>query len=138
MSASKESLLHASNIALIENENLVTVPDYFTQDYVVHLTKKKLTGGHSGIKKILKGLYRAFPDRKVKVEILLEGKDRIAWQRTVTATHSGAYQGFPATNKKITWRDMFVSHFVGGKIAEDWFSTDLAEQLLKSARRPKK
>ena len=108
MSKSMESLIRAANEALIENEDLGTAPLYFAPDYVVHMTKKKMTGGYRGIKSVLRPLYRAFTQRKVKLEILLQSKDRIAWQRTITATHTGAYKGFPATGKKIIWRDMVV------------------------------
>jgi predicted ester cyclase len=38
--------------------------------------------------------------------------------------------GFPATGRRVVWRDMIVSRFVDGVIAEDWVVTDLAERLL--------
>ena len=67
---------------------------------------------------------------QVEVEILVKTKDRVAWERTLRATHKGAFKGFPATGRPIVWRDMVISRFRNGLIAEDWVITDLAERLL--------
>ena len=81
-------------------------------------------------------MYRsAFPDMRVEVEVFLEKKDRVAWQRTLRATHKGAFKGFPATGRRIVWRDMVISRFRESLIAEDWFITDLAERLLLGRKR---
>jgi len=71
----------------------------------------------------------------VEVEILVEGPERISWQRTLSATHAGTYLGFPATGRKLVWRDMVTSRFRDGLIVEEWVVTDLAEQLLKARKR---
>ena len=73
---------------------------------------------------------RAFSDIEVEIEFLVKTKDRIAWQRTLRAKQTGAFKGFPATNRIIIWRDMITSEFRDGLIAEDWVVTDLAEKLL--------
>ena len=69
------------------------------------------------------------------MEILVEGPDRIAWQRIIRATHEGAFKGFPASGRKIVWRDMTTSRFRDGVIAEEWVISDLAEQLLLSRKK---
>jgi predicted ester cyclase len=91
--------------------------------------------GHGGIRRFLGMLQRAFPDLQVQVEILVEAKDRVAWQRTLRATHQGDFKGFPATGRQIVWRDMVTSRFRDGLIAEDWVITDLAERLLLARKR---
>ena len=80
-------------------------------------------------------LRRAFPDIGLEVVILVEGKDRVAWQRTLKGTHLGAYKGFPGSGRVIVWRDMVISQFRDGFIAEEWVVTDLAERLLLSRKR---
>lgn len=74
-------------------------------------------------------------DIDIDVDILLEGDDRVAWQRTLRATHEGTFKGFPATGLQIVWRDMITSQFLDGLISEEWVVTDLAEQLLLSRKR---
>lgn len=78
---------------------------------------------------------RPFPDLQVEVEILVEGTDRVAWQRTLRGTHQDCFKGFPATGRPIVRRDMVTSRFRDGLIAEDWLNTDLAERLLLARKR---
>ena len=135
MSRSLASKIEAANLALIANGNLDAIGEFFTPDYVAHVTNQDLTGGHEAIRTIA-GMYRrAFQDLQVEVEILVKGKDRVAWQRMLQATHTGNFKGFPATGRRIVWRDMVTSRFRDGLIAEEWVITDLAERLLLGRKR---
>lgn len=135
MSRSLSSRIEAANAALLAGGELGAVAEFFAPDYVAHLTVEDMTGGHDAIRRVVELYRRAFPDLEVEVEILVEGDDRIAWQRTVRATHAGDFKGFPATGRPVVWRDMVVSRFHGDLIAEDWVITDLAERLLLARKR---
>ena len=135
MTRSPASILEAANTALLVEGNLEAVGEFFAADYVAHLTDENLRGGPAAIRSFVSSLRRAFSDLRVEVEILVEAKDRVAWQRTVRALHSGSYKGFPATDRPVVWRDMVTSRFEGGLIAEDWSISDLAERLLRARRR---
>ena len=130
MSKSLSSKVEAANSALIANGNLDAIGDFFAEDYVAHVTGHDMTGGHDAVRNILGTLLRAFPDLTVEVEVLLEGKNRVAWQRTLRGTHRRNFKGFPANGHEIAWRDMVTSEFRSGLITEEWVVTDLAEQLL--------
>jgi steroid delta-isomerase-like uncharacterized protein len=135
MSRSLASKIKAANSALITNGDLDAVGEFFTSDYVAHLTDEDMTGGHAAIRRVA-GMYRrAFSDLRVEIEVLVEAKDRVAWQRRVWATHKGNFKGFPATGRSIVWRDMVTSRFLDGLIAEEWVITDLAERLLLARKR---
>jgi hypothetical protein len=134
MNRSLASKIEAANAALIANRNVDAIGEFFTPDYVAHGTGQVMEG-HGGIRRFLGMLQRAFPDLQVQVEILVEAKDRVAWQRTLRATHQGDFKGFPATGRQIVWRDMVTSRFRDGLIAEDWVITDLAERLLLARKR---
>lgn len=123
-------MIEAANSALIVNGNLNEVADFFTADYVAHVTGQDFVGGHDVVRKIVRAYRRAFSDIEAEVEILVKAKNRIAWQRTLRGKQTGAFKGFPATNRMVIWRDMIVSEFRDGFIAEDWVVTDLAEKLL--------
>ncbi len=133
MNRSLASKIQAANSALIANGNLDAVGDFFTPDYVAHLTDRDMEGGHDWIRRFLGMLQRAFPDLQIEVEILVEGENRVAWQRTLRGTHQGDFMGFPACGRLIVWRDMVTSRFRDGLIAEDWAISDLAERLLHAA-----
>jgi steroid delta-isomerase-like uncharacterized protein len=130
MTQSLTAQIQAANSELMVKGNLDTIGEFFTPDYVVHLTDQDMTGGHAAIRKILGQYRRAFPDLQVEIEILVKAKDRVAWQRTLRATHQGNFRGFPATGRRMVWRDMVTSRFRDGLIVEDWLVTDLAERLL--------
>ena len=123
-----------ANAAILVHGNLDAIPEFFAPDYVAHVTEDDVTGGHSAIRGMVQRWRRAFPDLSAEIEILVEGPDRIAWQRTLRATHDGDYMGFPATGLKLAWRDMVTSRFQDGLIVEDWVITDLAEQLLRAQK----
>ena len=135
MNRSLSSKIEEANAALLVSGSVDAIGTYFAADYVAHLTDQDMTGGHDAIRKFL-DLYRgAFRDLQVEVEILVEAKDRVAWQRTLRGTHQGDFKGFPATGRSIVWRDMATSRFRDGLIAEDWVITDLAERLLLARKR---
>lgn len=126
--------IREANSTLIEDGDFDSIARFFTDDYVVHLTERDMKGGHDTVRKVLTQLRKAFPDIQVEVEILVEGKDRVAWQRTLRGTQKGAYQGFPASGRALVWRDLLTTQFRDGLIAEEWFASDLAEQLLRSRK----
>lgn len=135
MSKSQTSTIKAANLALYAEGNLDTIGEFFTTDYIAHVTSEDLLLGHHGIRQVLSQYRRAFPDLHVEVEVLVQSKDRVAWQRTLRGTHLGAFKGFPPSKHPIVWRDMVTSRFQGGQIAEEWIVTDLAERLLVSRKR---
>lgn len=134
MVESLASQIRQANAAVLVNGELAAIPEFFARDYIAHVTVGDITGGHDAIRRMVKRWRRAFPDLAVEVEILVESPDRIAWQRTLHATHEGDYMGFPATGRKLVWRDMVTSRFRDGLVVEDWVISDLAEQLLRARK----
>lgn len=135
MSRSFALKIEAANLALMTEGNVDAIAEFFTEDYIAHLTEQEMTGGHAAIRKVIQMYRKAFPDLQAQVEILVASKDRVAWQRTVRGTHKGSFKGFPSTGQSVVWRDMVVSRFQDGLIAEEWIVTDLAEQLLLARKR---
>ena len=123
----------AANGELLEQGNAAAAAEYFVPGYVVHLTGQDLRGLQF-VQGFVEQVRKAFHDLRVEVEVLASAGDRLAWQRTLRATHKTAFRGFPATGRKIVWRDMIVSRFEDGKIAEEWAVSDLAEHLLAARR----
>jgi predicted ester cyclase len=135
MARSNITTIEAANSALIVNGKLDAVGDFFTTNYVAPATGQDLSGGHEVVKKVVHAYRRAFSEIEVEIEILVKAKNRIAWQRTLKAKHTGAFKGFPATGLSIVWRDMITTEFRDGLMAEDWVVTDLAEKLLLARKR---
>jgi predicted ester cyclase len=134
MESALAARIQEANSKLLIKGDLDAVGEFFTPDYVAHGTDQVLAG-HGGIRRFLNMLQRGFSNLQVEIDILVEGKDRIAWQRTLRGTQQGDYMGFPATGREVVWRDMVTSQFRDGMIAEDWVITDLAERLLLARKR---
>lgn len=124
----------AANERLLLGGELDAIGEFFAPHYIAHLTDQVATGGHSLVRGLLSSYRKAFPDLRLELEILVEAGDRVAWQRTLRATQTGAFKGFPASGKPIVWRDVVTSRFEDGLIVEDWVITDLAERLLLSRK----
>jgi predicted ester cyclase len=138
MKSQHVSQLKKANGALLERGEVDSVGDFFSPAYVVHITGKDVAGGHALIRQVAATYQRAFADISSSIEVLAEEGDRVSWQRTIHATHREAFKGFPGTGGKIVWREMATSRFEGGLIVEEWFITDLAEQLLLARKALKK
>ena len=47
----------------------------------------------------------------------------------MTGTHQGEYLGLPPTGRSVTYNEIFIFRFEGGRIAETWGVVDLLAQL---------
>lgn len=130
MSDTLATTIEAANEVLLVAGEGRAADRYFTPDYLVHVTEHDLRSGPAGVRTWVETLWKTFTDLEVNVEILAEVGDRVAWQRTLSGMMTGSFKGFPATGRRVVWRDMVVSRFQDGRIAEDWVVTDLAERLL--------
>jgi steroid delta-isomerase-like uncharacterized protein len=81
------------------------------------------------LKDVFVRLHRAFPDLHITIEDLIEEGDKVVSRNTVTGTHQGEYMGIPATGKSVTYNEIFVVRFTGGRIAETWGVVDVFSQM---------
>lgn len=127
--AARDQILNAS-YTLFRDGQVDAISQYFAPDYVVHIADQDIPGGTSLVRSVV-DLYRgAFPDLSIEVRFFLDSSDTVSWQRTMRATHTGPFKGFPGTGQPIIWREMVVSRLSGTLIAEEWVVTELAERLL--------
>lgn len=111
-------------------EHLVHDCNRNATDYVVHAGGKDHKG-HAFVRRFVGLIRTAIPDlRVVEVAVRFHAGDTIVWKRTLSGTHEADMTGIPPSGKKVEWRDMVVTRFEGGKIAEEWTVSDLAGQLL--------
>jgi len=121
--------IQRANEELLNKGNLELAQEIFAPTYVAHVAEGDIEGGPDAIKAFVTSLRTAFPDLEVEVEILATEGDRVVWLRTHRGTHQGEYLGVPASGRLITWREMIVTRYEEGKIAEEWGVSDLAENL---------
>lgn len=126
--------IEAASAAVFLEGDLASLPKFFAPDYVIRLGDAEAATGHQIIRRSLALLRRAFPELHVDVEVLVEAKDRIAWQRTFRGIQRGPFHGFPSSDREVVWREMVTSRFQDGLIVEEWLVSNLAESLLNSRK----
>jgi predicted ester cyclase len=60
---------------------------------------------------------------------LIEEGDKIVSRNTVTGTHRGEYMGLRPTGKSVTYNEIFIARFAGGRVAETWGVVDVLSQM---------
>lgn len=70
---------------------------------------------------------RAFPDRRIRFDLLIAEGDWVAMDCTVDGTHLGEWRGIPPTGKHATWKVTAFRRVRDGKVVEgyatwDWLS----------------
>lgn len=107
----------------------MTVDDVFQPDVVIDTPLKVDATGTDLMKQLWDVLLRGFPDLQVEIEDVIAEGDRVVSRNTVKGTHRGDYLGVPATNKVITWKEIFIVRFSNGRVAETWGIVDVAAQM---------
>jgi steroid delta-isomerase-like uncharacterized protein len=85
--------------------------------------------GAAALKHVWAVLVAAFPDLHLTVEDVIAEGDKVVVRNTVTGTHQGEYMGLPPTGKSVTYNEIFIFRFVGGRVAETWGVVDVLSQM---------
>jgi steroid delta-isomerase-like uncharacterized protein len=85
--------------------------------------------GAEAMKQVWATLVRAFPDLHVTVEELIAEDDKVVARNSVTGTQRGEYLGHPPTGRSVTYNEIFILRFAGGRIAETAGVVDVMAQL---------
>lgn len=94
------------------------VDELVAPDLLFHAPVPMGLTGAEALKRVWEVLLRAFPDIHVAVEETIAEGDKVVTRNTVTGTHRGEYQGVPPTGKTVTYSEIFIFRFAGGRIVE--------------------
>ena len=76
------------------------------------------------MKQMMGMFFGAFPDMHSTVEDLIAEGDKVVGYMTTTGTHTGDFMGIPATNKKVSFKEVHAVRIVNGKAVEHWGLSD--------------
>ena len=109
---------------IVNDGHMELVSELIAPDYVNHSAPPGAPQGPDAIRGYLKLLKSAFPDRRVKNEMLLCAGDFVIVRSTVTGTSQGPYFGKPATGKpfSVTGTDIYLIR--DGKFRGRWGNED--------------
>ena len=93
----------------------------FAQDFIDHAdTFDGLFQGMEGLKRGYVEMLSAFPDYRVTMHEQIGEGDRVVTYKTISFTHQGAFQGIPATGKRIEFKVIDIFRIENNLIAECW------------------
>jgi predicted ester cyclase len=106
-----------------------TIDELVEPNAAIHTPLRIEATGVPLLKEVFRRLLRAYPDLHITVEDLIEEGDRIVSRNTVTGTHQGEYLGLPPTGKSVTYNEIMIVRFAGGRVAETWGVVDVFSQM---------
>jgi steroid delta-isomerase-like uncharacterized protein len=106
-----------------------TIDELVEPDALIRTPLPLETTGAEALKEVFARLHRVFPDLHITIEDLIAEGDKLVSRNTVTGTHQGEYMGIPPTGKSVTYNEIFIARFAGGRIAETWGVVDVLSQM---------
>jgi predicted ester cyclase len=104
-----------------QNGDLATIDRVFAPEHVLHWNDREPVDQHrttGEVKQIVKEFRQEVPDLKVTIDQLVAEGDRVVVQVTFEGTHTGQYETYAPTHKRIRFTDMQILRFSGEKIVE--------------------
>jgi steroid delta-isomerase-like uncharacterized protein len=131
MSEQNKTLVRRAVEEVYNQGKLDVIDEVVASDFVIHSSSDDIHGP-VGAKQYVAMLRAAFPDLHITIEDQFAEGDRVATRWTARATHTGAFQGMPPTNKQIRLTAIDIDRFADGKVVECWTNMDelgLLQQL---------
>jgi steroid delta-isomerase-like uncharacterized protein len=96
-------------------------------DFVIHLAElPDPMYGRDTWRQGAEMMKHAFPDINAHIQDIFAAGDRVALRLTFRGTHSGEFQGLPATGRSIEYVSHEFYRVTDGLIAEEWICSDTA------------
>ncbi len=109
---------------VVNGGRMELVDELVAADYVNHSAPPGAPQGREAIRSYLKLLKGAFPDRKVKNEMLLCAGDYVIVRSTVTGTSTGPYFDRPPTGKTFSVMGTDIYLVRDGQLRARWGNED--------------
>jgi predicted ester cyclase len=133
--------MHETNI----EANTVTFYEAWNRCDLAHMTQalvpeavehNSVTGetGTEGLLQSLSEMRKSFPDLAYTInELAIDPKRQVSVVNvTAIGTNRGPCFGIPATNRRLTWREMRMARWYEGRVIEHWTVTEAIGVLLRS------
>jgi predicted ester cyclase len=104
----------------------------YARDAMLHFLPPGLPPGRDGARLFYSGFLAGFPDAQLWLDDTIIENDVMAVRYHMTATHTGPFNGIPATGKSVEFGGITIMRWQDGKVIERWSETDfmgLLQQL---------
>lgn len=100
----------------------------FAEDAVIHFNGSGPLN-FEGYKQVGYAFLAGFPDIKATILDQFEGNGKVASRVRWSGTHTGEFNGIPATGRPFQNEDITIDHVVDGQIKERWTIGDLLSMM---------
>jgi predicted ester cyclase len=104
--------------------NLEAIDELVDPSVVSHSGFPGQAPGRKGFKDALAQFRTAFPELDVSIRDVIASGDKVVGYFTVKGVHRGEFLGLSATGKTVTYDEVVIVRFEGGKIVEHWAVAD--------------
>ena len=111
------------------------VDELLTADYRLHFPGMPPVDA-DGHRLLLQGFLAGFEDWREQVDVLVAEGDRVVAWVTGTGTHTGDFQGIPATGRRVRVTGVGMGRIADGRIAEAWACFDALGMLQQLGAAP--
>lgn len=107
-----------------EANDRATLKEVLAPDFVAHHSGNPKPIGREELLQLIDTYKAAFSDQEYTIKDQIAEGDKVVTRTTWRATHSGEFQGLPATGKRIEIGGISVARIENGQIAERWVLID--------------
>jgi steroid delta-isomerase-like uncharacterized protein len=124
MSSELNKAIARSYFEAYNTGDIDAVMKFLGSDYVLHPGGSGESMNSEERKRDEMVFFRAFSNIQAVVEDQIAENDKVANRITMYCTHTGEYQGVPATGRRIAITYIDIALFRAGKIVEEWVEYD--------------
>ena len=117
---------------LLNHDDVEKLKQLLSPDFVSHFAGLPQPLNRDQYIQVNQAAKSAFSDLYRTVDDLIAEADKVVLRITARGTHTGVYQGIPATGKITKITGIAIRRILGGKIVEEWVINDqlgLMQQL---------
>lgn len=118
-------LMASINDEIWNQGKLELIDERYAEDYVRHEPGyPDEMQGSAGLKQFIAALRAGFPDWNCAIEETLAVGDKVVVRYLCVGTHTGEWNGIPATGNPVEFTDTIIHKIADGKVVEDWSDYD--------------
>jgi predicted ester cyclase len=117
-----ERFFNEGDLSLVDQE--------IEQNFVDHVLPLQYPPGVPGLRQFVSEFRTGMPDVHYVVDHLTSndvvGEDnRVAQRLLASGTHTGTLFGIPASGRRVSWTEIHIGRYEGGKLVEHWGNVDV-------------
>ena len=117
---------------IVNKANMSAFDTFFAEDVVFNETRNF----REQYAALMQPIRSAFPDHRLIVQDQIAEGDKVVTRVTIHGTHSGAFNGIPATGKQVEWSGIAMDRIANGKVVEMWHVQNMAKLMQQIATKP--